>query len=105
MTGKNVTAYRVQSFVVGAFIMGIGGALYAHYVISIDYSHFNPLFATFIVWVMLMLGGSGNNKGAILGAFAVWTVWSGAAFRRDIVARKSGVAGKSLAVRYSIGGQ
>src|SRR3546814_3634634 len=46
MNGKNVTAYRVQSFVVGAFIMGIGGALYAHYVISIDYSHFNPLFAT-----------------------------------------------------------
>src|SRR3546814_10519829 len=65
--------------------MGIGGALYAHYVISIDYSHFNPLFATFIVWVMLMLGGSGNNKGAILGAFAVWAVWSGAAFLIDIV--------------------
>lgn len=85
MSGKNVTAYRIQSFVVGAFIMGLAGALYAHYVISIDYSHFNPLFATFIVWVMLMLGGSGNNRGAILGAFAVWGVWSGAAFLIDMM--------------------
>lgn len=83
MGGKDVPFYRVESFVVGAFIMGIGGALYAHYVVSIDYSHFNPLFATFIVWVMLMLGGSGNNKGAILGAFAVWGVWTGTAFLID----------------------
>ncbi|MGH7071780.1 MAG: branched-chain amino acid ABC transporter permease [Acetobacteraceae bacterium] len=80
MSGKDVTWYRVESFVVGAFIMGIGGALYAHYVISIDYSHFQPLFGTFIIWVMLMLGGSGNNKGAILGAFAVWLIWGGTSF-------------------------
>jgi branched-chain amino acid transport system permease protein len=84
MNGKNVTYYRIESFVIGAFIMGIAGAVYAHYVVSIDYSHFNPLFATFIVWVMLMLGGSGNNKGAILGAFVVWGVWTGAAFVIDI---------------------
>lgn len=80
MSGKDVTWYRVESFVVGSFIMGIGGALYAHYVISIDYSHFQPLFATFIIWVMLMLGGSGNNRGAILGAFVVWLIWGGTAF-------------------------
>lgn len=85
MNGKNVTWRRIESFVVGSFIMGVAGAVYAHYVVSIDYSHFNPLFATFIVWVMLMLGGSGNNKGAILGAFAVWGVWSGAAFMIDAV--------------------
>jgi branched-chain amino acid transport system permease protein len=78
MSGKDVTFYRIESFVIGSFIMGLSGALYAHYVVSIDYSHFNPLFATFIVWVMLMLGGSGNNKGAILGAFVVWAVWTGA---------------------------
>ncbi len=83
MSGKNVTLYRIESFVIGSFIMGVGGAIYAHYVVSIDYSHFNPLFATFIVWVMLMLGGSGNNKGAILGAFAIWGVWTGTAFLID----------------------
>ncbi|TPW32975.1 branched-chain amino acid ABC transporter permease [Pararhizobium mangrovi] len=83
MNGKNVTGFRIQTFVIGSFIMGVAGALYAHYTVSIDYSHFNPLFATFIVWVMLMLGGSGNNKGAILGAFAVWAVWTGTAFLID----------------------
>lgn len=80
MSGKYVTSYRVQAFVVGSVIMGIAGALYAHYVTSIDYSHFKPLFGTFIVWVMLMFGGSGNNKGAVLGAFVIWAVWVGTSF-------------------------
>ena len=80
MSGKNVPWVRIQSFVVGAIVMGIGGAVYAHYVVTIDYSHFRPLFATFLVWVMLMLGGSGNNRGALLGAFVIWGVWSGTAF-------------------------
>ena len=83
MNGKNVAAFRMQAFVVGAIVMGIGGALYAHYMVSIDYSHFNPLYATFLVWVMLMLGGSGNNRGAILGAFLIWGVWTGTAFMID----------------------
>lgn len=85
MSGKNVPAVRIQSFVVGAVVMGLGGALYAHYTVTIDYSHFNPLFATFIIWVMLMLGGSGNNRGAILGAFIIWGVWSGTAFLTDML--------------------
>jgi branched-chain amino acid transport system permease protein len=80
MSGKNVPWIRIQSFVVGAVVMGVGGAIYAHFVVTIDYSHFRPLFATFLVWVMLMLDGSGNNRGALLGAFVVWAVWSGTAF-------------------------
>jgi branched-chain amino acid transport system permease protein len=85
MNGKNVASLRVQSFVLGAVIMGVGGSLYASYMVTIDYSHFEPLFATFLVWVMLMLGGSGNNKGAILGAFVIWGVWSGTGFVADMM--------------------
>jgi branched-chain amino acid transport system permease protein len=83
MSGKDVARVKLQSFVVGAVIMGVGGALYAHYMVSIDYSHFDPLYATFLIWVMLMLGGSGNNRGAILGAFVIWGVWTGTAFLVD----------------------
>jgi branched-chain amino acid transport system permease protein len=83
MSGKNVFAFKVQALIVGAMVMGIGGALYAHYIVSIDYGHFTPLYATFIIWVMLMLGGSGNNRGAILGAFIIWGVWQGTAFLTD----------------------
>jgi branched-chain amino acid transport system permease protein len=74
--GKDVFRFKMQSFVVGAVIMGVGGALYAHSVRAIQPSIFTPLFGTFIIWAMLILGGSGNNKGAILGAFVVWTIWS-----------------------------
>ena len=83
MVGKNVAMFRMQAFVLGAFVMGIGGALYAHYMVAVDYSHFNPLYATFLIWVMLMLGGSGNNRGAILGAFVIWGVWTGTSFLID----------------------
>jgi branched-chain amino acid transport system permease protein len=85
MSGKDVARVRLQAFVVGAVIMGIGGALYAHYMVSIDYSHFDSLYATFLIWVMLMLGGSGNNRGAIVGAFVIWGVWTGAAFLVDVL--------------------
>ena len=83
MNGKNVPGFRMQAFVVGAVIMGIGGSLYAHYVVAIDYSHFDPLYGTFLIWVMLMLGGSGNNRGAILGALVVWAIWTGTSFLVD----------------------
>jgi branched-chain amino acid transport system permease protein len=78
--GKNVLRFRLEAFVLGSAIMGVGGALYAHFVGFISPEAFDPLFATFIVWVMLIAGGSGNNKGAILGAVVIWGVWSGTQF-------------------------
>ncbi len=79
-SGKNVFAFKLQAFVFGAAIMGIGGALFAHGLRFVDPFVFDPLLATFIIWVMLMIGGSGNNLGAILGAFVVWGIWSGTQF-------------------------
>jgi branched-chain amino acid transport system permease protein len=79
-SGKSVFSFKMQSLVLGAVVMGIGGALYGHFIGSISASTFNPLFGTFIIWVMLILGGSGNNKGAILGAFVIWGIWSGTAY-------------------------
>ncbi len=74
--GKSVFRFRMQSLVFGAMIMGIGGALYAHFSAAIQPGVFEPLFGTFIIWTMLTLGGTGNNRGAILGAFIVWALWS-----------------------------
>ena len=79
-SGKNVLRYRLEAFVLGSAVMGLGGALYAHFVGFISPEAFDPLFTTFIVWVMLIAGGSGNNKGALLGAFLIWAVWSGTQF-------------------------
>ncbi len=78
--GKNAFKFKLQALALGAAIMGIGGALYAHYAAAIQPSTFEPLFGTFIIWCMLTLGGTGNNKGAILGAFIVWAIWSWSTF-------------------------
>jgi len=74
--GKNIEAFRLESFVLGSALMGLGGALMAQYLKQIDPNVSDPLTATFLVWVMLVAGGSANNKGAILGAMLLWTVWS-----------------------------
>jgi branched-chain amino acid transport system permease protein len=80
MSGKDIFNFKMQSLVFGAMVMGIGGALYAHYTKAISPSVFTPLYGTFIIWVMLMAGGSGNNKGAILGAYVIWSIWIGTTF-------------------------
>ncbi|MFB6290854.1 MAG: branched-chain amino acid ABC transporter permease [Candidatus Bipolaricaulia bacterium] len=80
VSGKNVFGFKVQSMVLGAMLMGAAGSFYAHFAMAISPSDFKPLMGTFIVWVMLIAGGSGNNKGAILGAFTIWGIWAGSGF-------------------------
>ncbi|WP_350334999.1 branched-chain amino acid ABC transporter permease [Coralliovum pocilloporae] len=74
--GKNVETFRMEGFVIGCMIMALAGALMAHYLKFVDPNATEPLLATFLVWVMLIIGGSANNKGAIVGAFLIWGVWS-----------------------------
>jgi branched-chain amino acid transport system permease protein len=74
--GKDTMRFRLEAFVVGSMVMGLGGAAYAHYVKFISPEAFEPMMTTFIVWVMLVAGGSGNNRGAILGALLVWAIWA-----------------------------
>ena len=74
-SGKNVFAFKAQGFVLGAVVMGIGGAIFSYQRGAISPENFNHFFGTFIFWAMLIVGGSGNNKGAILGAYVVWGFW------------------------------
>ena len=75
--GKRPFLFRLQSFVIGSMLMGLGGAVYAHFVGFIAPEDFLPIL-TFQLWAMLIVGGSGNNRGAVLGAFVVWTFWASA---------------------------
>ena len=83
--GKYVLRFRLEAFVLGAAVMGLGGALYAHFIAFISPEAFDPLISTFVVWVMLIAGGSGNNRGALLGAFVIWGIWSGTGFLTDLL--------------------
>jgi branched-chain amino acid transport system permease protein len=74
--GKSPFRFRLQSFVIGSAIMGLGGALNASFIGFIAPTDFLPIL-TFEIWAMLIVGGSGNNRGAILGSVLVWALWTG----------------------------
>jgi branched-chain amino acid transport system permease protein len=73
--GKSVRAFRLQAFVLGCTTMGLAGALYVSFIGYISPFDFLPVL-TFQIWTMLIVGGSGNNKGALLGAFTIWGIWA-----------------------------
>ncbi len=73
--GKNSIRFRLQAFAVGGAIMGLAGAAQAHFIGFIAPDNYQPTL-TFQVWAMLIVGGSGNNRGAVLGAIVVWAVWA-----------------------------
>ena len=73
--GKDPVTYRLQAFAIGGFVMGLGGAAQAHFIGFIAPDNYLPTL-TFQVWTMLIVGGSGNMRGAILGAVLVWAIWA-----------------------------
>ena len=73
--GKNAISFRIQAFAVGGAIMGLAGAVQGHFIGYISPEGYVPIL-TFQVWAMLIVGGSGNNRGAILGAIVVWAFWA-----------------------------
>ncbi len=73
--GKNVNKRRLEIFILGSILMGLGGAALITSTRIFDPSGFLPLNHTFLIWVMVILGGSGNNLGAIFGAIFVYLIW------------------------------
>jgi branched-chain amino acid transport system permease protein len=73
--GKRPVRFRLQAFTVGGAIMGLAGAAQAHFIGFIAPDNYMPVL-TFQVWAMLIVGGSGNNRGAIAGAIFVWGLWA-----------------------------
>ncbi len=82
--GKHAFRFRLEAFVLGAMVMGLAGALYAHFVGYIAPEDFLPIL-TFQVWAMLIVGGSGDHKGAIAGAVLVWAIWTGSGMLLDLL--------------------
>ncbi|MBB4065620.1 branched-chain amino acid ABC transporter permease [Gellertiella hungarica] len=74
--GKSARAYRIQAFALGGAIMGLAGAVQAHFIGFIAPENYLPTL-TFQVWTMLIVGGSGSNRGAVLGSVLVWAIWVG----------------------------
>lgn len=74
--GKGARLFRLQAFVLGSTIIGLAGALYVSFIGFVSPFDFLPIL-TFQIWTMIIVGGSGSNRGALLGALIVWGLWSG----------------------------
>ena len=73
--GKDVTARHLQVFVLGSAICGVAGAMMTTLDGQLTPGAYQPLRFTFLIWVMVIVGGSGNNWGAVLGGFLIWFLW------------------------------
>jgi len=73
--GKNVTKQHLLVFVLGSAVIGVAGAMMVTLDGQFTPTSYQPLRFTFLIWVMVIAGGSGNNWGAVLGGFMIWFFW------------------------------
>lgn len=73
--GKDVTRRHLQVFVLGSAVVGIAGAMLVTLNGQFTPASYAPFRYTFLIWVMVIVGGSGNNGGAVLGGFLIWFLW------------------------------
>ena len=73
--GKDIISRHRQVFIIGSAVIGIAGAMLTTLDGQFTPGSYIPLRFTFLIWIMVILGGSGNNLGAIVGAFITWFVW------------------------------
>ncbi|PYM18727.1 MAG: branched-chain amino acid ABC transporter permease [Candidatus Rokuibacteriota bacterium] len=88
--GKPVFRFKVQAFALGAGVAGLAGILFAHYLAYIEPNMFLPQESLF-VWLALILGGSGNNRGALLGSVVLLGLLEGSRFAKDVIPFLTGV--------------
>jgi branched-chain amino acid transport system permease protein len=88
--GKNVVLFKLEAFTLGAAAAGMAGSLYAHYLTFLSPDQFDAT-VTIYVWIAVIVGGSGNNKGVLVGAAVLMGFLEGSRFLKDLVPIFSGV--------------
>ncbi|MGB8815048.1 MAG: branched-chain amino acid ABC transporter permease [Paracoccaceae bacterium] len=73
--GKNITKRHLQVFIIGSAIVGMAGAMMSSMDGQLTPGAYNPLRYTFLIWVMVIVGGSGNNWGSVLGGLLIGWLW------------------------------
>ncbi len=73
--GKNIKSRQLEIFIFGSVLIGIGGAILTSFAQIFDPGGYQPINHTFIIWVMVIVGGAGNNFGALFGGIFIYIVW------------------------------
>ncbi|HTM78588.1 MAG TPA: branched-chain amino acid ABC transporter permease [Devosia sp.] len=74
--GKDIKGRQLELFVLGSVLIGVGGAMLGSFNQIFDPSSYQPINHTFMIWVMVIVGGAGNNWGVLLGAFLIYLAWA-----------------------------
>ena len=90
VSGKPVFRFKVQAFALGAGVAGAAGILFAHYLAYVEPNMFLPQ-ESLLVWLALILGGSGNNRGALVGSAVLLGLLEGSRFAKDVIPFLTGV--------------
>jgi branched-chain amino acid transport system permease protein len=90
VSGKAVFRFKVQAFALGAGVAGVAGFLFAHYLAYVEPNMFLPQ-ESLLVWLALILGGSGNNRGALVGSAVLLGLLEGSRFAKDVIPFLTGV--------------
>jgi len=85
VAGKPVMLFKLEAFTLGAMMLGFAGALFAHFTSYFSPDNVRPLL-TIYIFLALTLGGTGNNLGAVVGAFVVMFILEGTRFMAQDVA-------------------
>jgi branched-chain amino acid transport system permease protein len=73
--GKDVTRQHLLIFILGSAVVGVAGAMYTSMNTQLVPGEYSPLRFTFLIWIMVIVGGSGNNWGSVLGGLLVGWLW------------------------------
>jgi branched-chain amino acid transport system permease protein len=90
--GYDVVSFKVRAMMVSAPVAALAGALMTYYIAYISPADLAS-FGTFVVWTIVIIGGIGNHRGAVLGAFIVQLIYTGALFLKDVIGIPSELAG------------
>ncbi len=101
--GKDVKAAHLKVFILGSGILGLAGALLVTLDGQFTPGSYVPIRYTFLIWVMVIVGGSGNNWGSVLGGFLIWFCWIEAEpFGRWFLDVSTSMLGEDNAVRRNL---
>lgn len=75
--GKPVAWFKLQALMLGSAIAAVAGALYVSQTTVVSHTQFLPI-VTFYAFIIVVMGGIGSHKGAIVGAIILWGIFFGA---------------------------
>lgn len=75
--GKNDVAFRRSVLIVASALSGIIGALYTFYIGAVGADTWQRYAWTFWPWLIVIIGGAGNNVGTVLGALVFASMTKG----------------------------